>query len=201
MTAFYLIRHAIHSFDSNALAGRLPSVHLSAEGQEQAAALAARLANVPMKAIYCSPLERTQETARAIADVLKLEPQIAPEILELDFGEWMGQRFDDLRPQEKWQYFNSFRSGTRAPGGELMLETQSRIVGFMQQLHEKHPDEAVALVSHADVIKSAVAYYMGVPLDLFHRIEISPASISIVTVADYGPQVLCINHTGELASD
>jgi probable phosphoglycerate mutase len=72
---------------------------------------------------------------------LNLTPQIAPEILELDFGDWTGQKLDDLRPQEQWRHFNSFRSGTQAPGGELMLETQARIVGFMQQLRERHPHQ------------------------------------------------------------
>lgn len=110
----------------------------------------------------------------------------------------MGQKIEDLRSDETWRRFNAFRSGTRVPNGELMLETQARIVGFMHGLREEHPNDYVAIVSHADVIKSAVAYCLGVPLDLFSRIEISPASVSVIAIADYGPWVLCLNHTGEM---
>ena len=198
MTVFFLIRHALHSLGGETLAGRLPDVHLSPKGRHQAESLAARLAAVPLKALYSSPMERTQETARAIGATTGLTPQISPEITELDFGDWMGQKIADLRPDEKWKQFNAFRSGTRAPNGELMLETQLRIIGFMTQLRERHPNEAIALVSHADVIKSAVAYCLGVPIDFMSRIEISPASVTVVAVADYGPWVLCVNNTGEL---
>lgn len=198
MTVFFLIRHALHLFGGEAIAGRTPDVHLSPQGQEQAEKLSKRLSHVSFEAIYSSPMERTQETAHAIAAQQNIEAQVRLEINELDFGDWMGQRLDDLRPQEPWKQFNSFRSGTRAPNGELMLETQSRIVAFMQGLRAQHPHGNVALVSHADVIKSAVAYYLGVPLDLMSRIEISPASVSVIAVADYGPWILGLNHTGDL---
>jgi probable phosphoglycerate mutase len=197
MTVFFLIRHALHSLDGETIAGRMPNVHLSPDGQKQASQLAQRLSKTPLKAIYCSPLERTQETAQAIGSHLRLSPQVCPELHELDFGDWMGRKLKDLREIEKWRYFNAFRSGTRAPGGELMLETQSRIVCFMERLRERHPQDYVALISHGDVLKSSIAYSLGVPLDLFGRIEISPASVSIVAIADYGPSVLCVNHTGD----
>lgn len=198
MTVFFLIRHALHEFGSEAIAGRTPGVHLSPDGQAQAARLADRLAAMPIKAIYHSPLERTTETAQAIGARLGLVPQVNDALNELDFGDWAGRKLSDLRGQEQWREFNAFRSGTRAPNGELMLEAQARMVCEMQRLRECHPDDCVALVSHGDIIKSAVAYYLGVPLDLFQRIEISPASVSIIAVADYGPWTLCVNHTGDL---
>jgi probable phosphomutase (TIGR03848 family) len=198
MTVFYLIRHALHSLGGETIAGRTPGVHLSPDGQAQAAQLAERLAGVSLKAIYCSPLDRTRETAQPIAAKLGLPVQVCEELNELDFGDWSGQKLDDLRKLEKWRQFNSFRSGTRTPNGELMLETQARIICEMGRLRERHPDEYVALVSHGDVIKSAVAYCLGVHLDMFQRIEISPASVSVVAIADYGPWVLCVNNTSDL---
>lgn len=79
-----------------------------------------------------------------------------------------------------------------------MLEVQLRVVRFMLELRERHRDETVALVSHGDVIKSALAHWMGVPLDLFHRIEISPASVTTVAIADHGPWILGVNSIGDL---
>jgi probable phosphoglycerate mutase len=60
-----------------------------------------------------------------------------------------------------------------------MLEIQARVVAQMQQLQEAHPNEVVALFSHGDVIKAAIAYCLGVPLDMFQRLEISPASFQL----------------------
>jgi probable phosphomutase (TIGR03848 family) len=198
MTVFFLIRHALHSLGGDKIAGRTPGVHLSPDGQTQVVQLVERLASVPLKAIYCSPLERTRETAQPIADRLGLPVQICEELNELDFGDWSGQKLEELRKLDKWQQFNSFRSGVRAPNGELMLETQARIIRAIERLRERHPDEYVALVSHGDVIKSAVAYCLGIHLDMFQRIEISTASVSVVAISDYGPWVLCINNIGDL---
>lgn len=193
MTTFLLIRHALHDYGGHRIAGRTPGVHLSSEGKRQAEALAARLSQQTIHALYTSPMERTQETADLIAAGHGLTPQIAPQIIELDFGDWTTQDLEELRPQESWRQFNAYRSGSPAPNGELMLQTQARIVNFMLEIRAQHEDQTVALVSHGDVIKSAVAYFLGVPLDLFQRIEISPASISTIGLANYGPWVMGVN--------
>jgi probable phosphomutase (TIGR03848 family) len=197
MTIFLLIRHAVHLLGSERIAGRMPDVHLSPRGQEQAQQLAKRLAAVPIRALYCSPITRAQETAQALAAQFDLPVQTCDDIQELNYGDWTGRTLEELRPLEQWKQWNSFRSGTRIPNGESMLEIQARIVSQMQRLKEQHPNEVVALVSHGDVIKAAVAYCLGVPLDMFQRIEISPASVSVVGIADYGPWVLCVNNTNE----
>ena len=198
MTVFYLIRHATHSLNDDIIAGRAPQVLLSDVGRAQATQLAERLADVPLRALYCSPLERAHETAQILGTKLDLEPQICADLNELNFGEWTGKTLDELREFEQWRDFNRFRSGIRAPGGETMLEAQARIVGALEQLRARHRDECVALVSHGDVIKAAVAYFLGVPLDLFGRIEIARAAVSVIAIADYGPQVWCVNSGGAL---
>lgn len=193
MTTFLLIRHGLHDFGGDKIAGRTPGVHLSPAGFEQATKLASSLKEVVFDEILCSPMERTCETASLIAEGRSISPTIAPDLIELGFGDWSGKALSELKPQERWKQFNDFRSGTRAPHGELMLETQLRIVNFMSLVHDRLPDGTVALVSHGDVIKSALAYWLGVPLDLFLRIEISCASVSVVQLADYGPWVKCVN--------
>jgi probable phosphoglycerate mutase len=198
MATFYLIRHGAHDLLGRAMAGRMPGVHLNADGQRQAEQLAERLAAAPIRAIYSSPLERARETAAPLAARLGQPVQISEALGEIDFGDWTGHTFEELREIPRWQQFNSYRSGTRIPQGELMLEAQARIVGEMERLRELHSHDHIGIVGHADVIKAAVAYYLGVPLDLFQRIEISPGSVSIVTLSDYGPRVLRVNDTGEL---
>jgi probable phosphoglycerate mutase len=197
-TTFLLIRHGAHDLLGKRIAGRGPGVHLNEQGRAQVESLAERLEHLPIRAVYSSPLERARETALPLAARLGLPLQVSEEITELDFGDWNGQTFEELRGQPEWNLFNSYRSGTRIPNGELMLEAQARMVAWMGRARERHPDGCVALVGHGDPIKAAVAYSLGVPLDLFQRLEISPASVSVLLLSDWGPQVLCVNHTGKL---
>ncbi|HEX6111101.1 MAG TPA: histidine phosphatase family protein, partial [Geminicoccaceae bacterium] len=124
---------------------------------------------------------------------LHLEVQIAQELNEIDYGAWTNRTLADLRELAEWRRFNLFRSGSRIPGGETMLEVQERMLRLLERLGAAHPEQTIALVSHGDVIKAALAYYLGVPLDLLQRIELGPASLSILRVEPYGPQVLLIN--------
>ena len=119
--------------------------------------------------------------------------QIADELNELDFGDWTNQKLADLHRRDEWREFNGFRSGSRIPNGEAMIEVQCRALRLIERLCTLHPTEMIALVTHGDMIKAMLAYYLGVPLDLFQRIEISPASVSIVRIEPYGPQVLLVN--------
>jgi probable phosphoglycerate mutase len=196
MTRFLLIRHAITDAVGKHLSGRTAGVHLNDEGLAQAQELAHRLAVLPLKAIYCSPLERARQTAEPIANVLQIETISDDDFLELDFGEWTGKSFEALSSQPQFSLFNSFRSNARIPGGESMLQAQARIVGGLQKLAAQHPDKTIAVVSHADLIKAALAYYLGIPLDLFQRIEISPASVSILELYDETARILSINDIG-----
>ena len=116
----------------------------------------------------------------------------------MHFGAWTGQEFLALASVLQWQQFNSFRSGTRAPGGELMLEVQVRIVAVLERLRTQYTHGVIAVVSHGDVIKAALGHYAGIPLDLLQRLVINTASVSMVAVNNYGPQLLRINDTGEL---
>ncbi len=193
MTRFLLIRHGDNDFIGHAFAGRLPGVHLNERGREQAERLAERLAHEPIQRIFSSPLERALETAAPLARRLKVEVQQAEPLLEIDVGAWTGCKIADLASDPRWRLFNTFRGGTAAPGGELMLETQTRVVVFLQRLCDQYPGETIALVSHADVIRAALLYYLGMPLDLFQRLEISPASVSTLDVQPWGPRIVCLN--------
>jgi probable phosphoglycerate mutase len=196
MTRFLLIRHAITDAVGKHLSGRMAGVPLNDEGKMQAQQLAQRLAVLPLAAIYSSPLERARQTAEPVANVLQLQTIISDDFLELDFGEWTGAAFPDLGGDVRFQRFNSFRSNSRVPSGESMLEAQLRIVNGLAKLCAQHSGQTVAVVSHADLIKAAVAYYAGIPLDLFQRIEISPASVSVLEVYEETIRILVVNDVG-----
>lgn len=198
MTTFLLIRHAAHLLGADTIAGHSPGVNLSPLGHEQARQLAERLSALPIKAIYCSPIDRARQTVAPLAERLGLPVQISDALSEVDVGQWTRKKLDELRPLPLWKQWNAFRSGTSAPGGESMLQVQFRMLSEMLRLRERHPDQCVALVSHGDVIKAAVAWWLGVPLDLFLRIEIGLASVSVIAIGDYGPWVLCVNNTSEV---
>lgn len=195
MTRFLLVRHATTEMVGRALSGRTPGVHLDQPGRAQAMRLAERLRPEKIAAIYSSPLERAVETAEPVAAASKLTIQRMDALAELDFGQWTGRTFASLDSDPHWGRFNTYRSTTPAPGGEWMLQVQFRFVAALQSLCEKHAGETVLVVSHADAIRAALAHYLGIALDLFQRIEISPASITAIQLDSFGPKILKVNDT------
>lgn len=146
--------------------------------------------------MYSSPLERARETAAAIAGPQDLEVAEATGLNEVDFGEWTGRSFADLEGDERWGRFNSARSITRIPGGEMMLEVQARAVAELLSLAEHHREAVVVAVSHGDVLRSVLAFVLGLSLDQMHRLEVDPASVSTIEVQPWGARVLAINDRG-----
>jgi probable phosphoglycerate mutase len=159
--------------------------------------LAQKLARFRMTAVYSSPLERVVETATPIARAQRLAPVISEELGEFHVGEWEGASLAELEGHPRWKQFNELRSVTRPPGGDLMIEVQMKMIRQLECLRSRHADEMVAVVGHCDPLRSALAYYLGIPLDLIARFELSPASVSIVQAGD-ALRVLCLNHTGEI---
>lgn len=193
MTTFLLIRHGTTDMFDRGISGRAPGIDLNAHGQREVRSLAHRLRERRLAAIYTSPIERTRQTAEVVGTQLGLTPIPSDALVELDFGDWTLQRFHDLALDPRWKDFNEFRSGTRIPDGELMLETQARAVALILKLREEHPDEQVALVTHGDVIKATLAYFLGMPLDFHTRFEIGSASCSELEIGDNFVRVLNLN--------
>jgi len=198
MTKILLIRHATTDALGKSLSGRHPGVHLNEAGKVEAAKLAARLKNLKIEALYSSPLERAMETAAPIAAIQNLTCQIDEHFLELDFGSWTNKPFSALADDEAFGRFNTFRSGTRIPGGEMMQEAQWRIVQGLEKLAMQHSGQTVAVVSHSDMIKAAIAFYTGMHLDFMQRLEISPASVSILDLYPDFSSLQLLNHNGAL---
>jgi len=195
MTTILLIRHAVNDFvKTGKLAGWTPGVHLNDEGKAQAEALGKRLADAPIKHLYASPLERTMETAQAIqAHHPQLQIKINEQIGEVRYGDWEGQSIAALNGRKMWQVVQQYPSRAVFPNGEAMRDVQIRAVKAIEELVIAHPREMVAVVSHADLIKMVLAHYLGMHLDQFQRLVVSPASISVLDLGHSRPYVASMN--------
>lgn len=193
MTTIVLVRHGQTDAIDNYISGTTLDTPLNIEGRAQVQRLVERLRGVALSAIVSSPLTRTRETADPIAASHGLQVEETRAFLELDFGAWTGRRFRELDREPEWKRFNAVRSVVRAPGGELMLDVQQRAVGALLDLCARYPTEHIVVVSHGDVIRAILMFCLGMPLDFVHRIEVSPASISIVTLDGWTPTVRQVN--------
>ena len=193
-----LIRHAITDLTSEQLVGRRPGVHLSPKGQEQAARLVELLRGIPIAAIYSSPLERAMETAGPLAADRQIEVRQDAALSEVDYGEWAGQEFKQLRKTDLWKRVQLRPADARFPGGEAVREAQARIVGSLESIANAHGRETVAVFSHSDMIKFAVAHLTGLHLDMFQRLAVSPASVTAIVVGGTAPTLIKLNHTSDL---
>jgi len=200
MPLLLLLRHGENEYvKEGKLAGRLAGVHLNETGRAQAARLAEIFKEAPITAVYSSPLDRTLETAQPIAAALGQAVIPCEGLLELDFGDWQNQEIKTLKEDELWQIVQRAPSHMRFPRGESFAEAQLRAVNQIERLCAGHEPEAVLLcVAHSDLIKLVVAYYLGLPLDLFQRLMVSPASVTTLHIGPQGAFLINLNHAAVL---
>jgi len=222
MSTLLLIRHGRTTANATGvLAGRTPGVELDEKGREQAAALGARLAELPLTAIVTSPLERTRQTADALLEARTTAavpaagpagsraksarsaaaPKAVPlhveeRISECDYGHWAGRELKVLAKEQLWQVVQTHPSAVTFPGGEPMTQMSARAVQAVRDWNEQLGAEACyAMVSHGDIIKAIVADALGMHLDMFQRIQIDPCSVTIIRYTPLRPFVLRLNDT------
>jgi broad specificity phosphatase PhoE len=193
VTTLLLVRHAAHDLLGRALAGRADGVALNGQGRAQAGELVARLARHRIDAIYSSPRQRARETAGPLASVHGLPVEPCEAFDEIDFGEWTGLAFDRLRDEPAWRTWVDRRSMACPPGGEPFADVCSRALAGVGRIAQLHPRREVVVVSHGDVIKAVLAGVLGMPLDNLERLEIAPASLSILEAEGEWRQVRLVN--------
>jgi len=196
MPTILFIRHSENDYvKTRRLAGRLPDIHLNKNGQAQAQVLAEKLAGAPIKAIYSSPLERAMETASPIAAALHLEIIPCDGLMEINFGEWQGKTLKSLQRLKIWKTVQNSPSLMRFPGGESFADAQNRIINQIEELCKRYSSEDIFIcVSHGDVIRLAVAYYIGLSLDCFQRLHISPGSMNVLHITDNHSGLFTLNY-------
>jgi probable phosphoglycerate mutase len=195
MPILLLIRHGENDYSKKGkFAGRLPGVHLNERGLQQAEELGKNLAEVPLKALYSSPLERAMETAAPIARLRNLQLIEEPGLLEADIGKWQGLSIRRVAVTKYWRVVQNAPSRAGHPGGETFQQVQTRIVTTLDAILARHkPNDVVACVFHSDPIKLAVAHYIGLPLDHFQRLGCDTGSITMLAVHEMGAYLMWLN--------
>ena len=202
MTLVLLVRHGLTGATGSVLAGRTPGIPLDDRGREQAAALAARLASVPLDAIVTSPVQRCRETADAIAAARNGHPVAVADdeqFAEVRYGDWTGKPLRQLARDPLWRAVQAHPSAVRFPGtdGEAIADVQHRAVRAIRDWNTRLGRDAVYLIcSHGDVIKSVIADCLGMHLDMFQRISADPCSLSVIRYTPLRPFLLRMNDTG-----
>jgi probable phosphoglycerate mutase len=193
-TIVLFVRHGETPTTGKVLPGQAPGLHLSEKGEvqvKQTAEAIARLGTV--SAIYCSPMERTRETAAAVGEATGIEPRVLPGLVDPDAGEWTGRELRALYKLPEWRSVVRHPSGFRFPGGESFAEVTARVSAAVETIVAAHPGQTVVAVSHADAIRIALGCALNSPMDLWDRLTVGTASVSGVAYAPDGVQVLCSN--------
>lgn len=191
MTSLYLVRHAAHVLQDQVLVGRLPNIELSEVGRRQVDGLRRHFRTVPLDVVRTGPLHR----ARATANKLEAPVEVDDALNEIDYGEWTGRRPAQLSSDPAWRDWNVKRGAARVPGGESMQEVQDRAVEVVECLRRDRSNTRVALVSHGDVLRAILVFYLGMPLDYLARLTVAPGSATLLVVKPWGPTLVCLNQT------
>ena len=196
MTRILLIRHGSADLIGRVLYGRLPGIHLNAEGEEQARRLATGLSrDYAVDVLVSSPLERALETARPIAAACEREIRVDEAISEIDVGRWLGRSFEELARDPEWKDFNRHRSLVWPPGGESMMEVQTRAWRCVRKYISEQRPKVAAFVTHGDVIRCLILLVLGMSIDDIHRLEISPGSLTEIALEAHYPVLRRMNYS------
>jgi probable phosphomutase (TIGR03848 family) len=192
LTTLYFVRHGVTDETGVKLSGWMDTA-LNEAGTRQATAAAAALAEKRFKTIYSSPVARCLQTAEIVAEIQGKNVRLLESLGEVRYGAWTGRSLKQLSKLKVWQDVQHQPSSFRFPDGETLREVQARAVDEIERLRIAHRKDAICCVSHAEVIRLVFAHYLGVHIDLFQRIIVGPASISILALGDHSPRAICLN--------
>ncbi|GAB3683276.1 histidine phosphatase family protein [Actinocorallia lasiicapitis] len=201
MTTVLLVRHGLTAKTGPVLTGWTPGVPLDERGRAQVEAVAARLAGLALDLVVTSPLERCVETAQALLagrDGLD-KPEVDERFGEVRYGDWTGRELAELAKEPLWRVVQEHPSAVTFPGedGESLAAAQHRAVRAVREWNERLGADAVyAVCSHGDVIKSVVADALGLHLDQFQRIQVDPASVTVIRYTETRPFLVRLNDSG-----
>ncbi len=198
MLRLLLVRHGETDWNRDRRIMGREEIGLNETGRFQSLALKAALAAVPLDAVYTSPLLRSRETAVILTEERDLEPLPEERLVEVDYGDWVGKSFLEIREIPGYTpYFKRLESPV-APNGETLFQVRDRAMGFIRKLQIEHPDQTVLLVSHADWIKCVLMHVLEIPFANIWKFRIDNVSVSLYESDDLGERIICVNQRGDL---
>ena len=201
MVKVILIRHGETDWNrSRRIQGGNSYTRLNQTGRQQVESLALRLKGNKIQAIYSSPLQRAQHTARAVAHYHQLPVEIEPSLREIEVGELEGVQIAEVGKQlsQLLVRLNRGEELLKLPGGESLTEVQQRVWSTIQGLVDKHSDGVLVVVSHYFSILTAVCSVLNLPLHQIDKLRLSSSSISIFTFDEKATRLILFNDTCHL---
>jgi broad specificity phosphatase PhoE len=200
-TTLFLVRNGATDWSRDGRVAGRRDIGLSAEGRVQSAELADRMSRVEVAEVLSSPLPRAFETAEALAAPHKLEVARDPRLTDFHAGRWEGMKYPEVSTSDDYKRFLANPLADSIPGGERLTDARDRVVGSVQQaLQDNELGANILIVSHAGPLRLLIAHYLGMDLANYHRLRISPGSVSALRFeSERGvPRVLAINCLGDV---
>lgn len=195
-TRIFLIRHGVTEWHREKKVLGQRDVGLNAEGQNQAQAVAAALDGVPLGEVISSPMLRAVQTAEILAGRYKIDIARDPRLADFRVGKWEGMSYAEVSASAEYQRFLADPLSERIPGGEDLKQIRDRAIGAVEQaLNDAPAGESVAIITHAGIVRVILTHYLGSNPANYHRLRVSPGSVSILSFADDRelPRVLAVN--------
>ncbi len=200
-TTLFLVRNADTDFSRDRRVAGRRDIGLSAEGRAQSARLRDALTGrFDIAEIMASPLPRAVETAEILATTFGLGVVRDPRLIDFDAGRWEGQSHQEIAGSNEYRRFIDDPVSESIPGGERISDVRDRVVAAVSQaLADNELGANIMLVSHAGPLRVLLAHYLGMNLTHYHRLRLSPSSLSILRFdSEIGvPRILTINCTAD----
>jgi broad specificity phosphatase PhoE len=200
-TTVFLVRHGVTTWHEERRVLGQRDIPLSSRGLAQAEACAAVLSEVALAEVLSSPLQRALQFAEVIGQKAGIDVARDPRLIDFQAGKWTGMTYAEVAESEEYQRFVQQPLAERIPGGESLDDIRRRAVAAIEQaLRDSPTGQAVAIVTHAGIIRVLLSHYIGSPPANYHRIRVSPGSLSILRFSDDRelPRVLAVNLAGSL---
>jgi len=182
MTRVYLVRHGTTDWNKEEIfRGRL-DCKLNETGQAEARALAEYFTDIPLQAIYSSPLSRAMETAQAVAEAKALQVVPHPEFIDIDFGEWQGLPLKEVREKyaELYRLWRERPEVVHFPGGETLAQVRARAWEGLQKVVRENPEKTALILSHRVVTKVLICTVLGLDDSRFWHIQQDTTAVNCI---------------------
>ena len=194
----FVLRHGETEWSRTRRFSGARDVPLTARGHHEAEAASVALADLPIRAVYASPLERARVCADVIAKRHPCPVHLDARFIEMGFGAWEGLTRDEAAATtpELYEAWRRTPSAMTPPDGEPLDAVASRVTAGIEDLQVRHGDETVVLVTHAIVVRLIVLTALGLPPDRLWTVDASAGGLSEI---EYRPGWVTVHRMNTLS--